>query len=60
MLIEELIEYRVIKRSGNYYKNGEDHIASSTDEALEFFDDLKNQSIVLALKTRLKTAKKDK
>lgn len=60
MLIEELIEYRVLKRSGQYYKNGDDTIAASTDEALEFFEDLKNQSVVLALKTRLKTSKKDK
>ncbi len=60
MLIEELIEYRVIVRNGNYYKNGDDTIASSTDEAIEYFEDLKNQSVVLALTTRLKKSKKDK
>lgn len=60
MLIEEMIEYKVIIRSGNYYKNGDDTIASSTDEVLEYFEDLKNQSVVLALTTRLKKEKKNK
>lgn len=60
MLVEELIEYRILKRNGNYYNNGDDTIASSTDEAIDFFEDLKNQSVVLAMQTRLKKAKKDK
>lgn len=59
MLIEELIEYRILKRSGNYYSNGDDTIATSTDEALEYFEDLKHQSVVLAMITRLKKSKKD-
>lgn len=60
MLIEELLEYKVIKRQGNYYINGEDTIASSTDECIEYFDDIKNQSVKLALETRLKKTKKGK
>lgn len=60
MLIEELLEYRVIKRQGNYYQNGDDTIASSTDECVEYFEDLKNQSVRLALETRLKKTKKVK
>lgn len=59
MLIEELIEYKIVIRSGNYYRNGDDTIASSTDEALEYFEDLKNQSVILAMQTKLKKAKKD-
>lgn len=60
MFVEELIEYRVLIRSGNYYKNGDDTIASSTEEVLQYFEDLKNQSVVLAMGNRLKKAKKDK
>lgn len=58
MFIEDLIEHNVLKRSGNYYMNGEDTIATSTDECIEFFEDIKNQSVKLALETRLKKAKK--
>lgn len=60
MLIEEMLDYRVINRKGNYYMNGEDTIAGSTDECVSWFEDLKNQSIVLALNTKLKKLKKDK
>ena len=60
MFIEELLEYKLITRSGNYYKHGEDTIGSSTEEVIEYFEDIKNQSVILALTTRLKKAKKDK
>lgn len=60
MLIEELLEYRIITKNGTYYKHGEDSIGASTEEALEYFDNLKNQSVVLTMTTRLKKAKKDK
>lgn len=60
MFIEELLDYRVITRQGNYFKNGDDIIANSTNECVEFFEDLKNQSVVLALTTKLKKIKKDK
>lgn len=58
LLVEEMLEYRVITRRGNSFINGEDTIASSTDECVDFIDDVKNQSVVLALGTRLKKAKK--
>jgi hypothetical protein len=58
MLIEELIEYKVLTKAGGYYKNGEDTIAASTEEVVEYFDDLKNQSVRLAMETRLKKNKK--
>lgn len=60
MLIGEMLDYRVINRKGNYYMNGEDTIAGSTDECVSYFEDLKNKSIVLALNTKLKKLKKDK
>ena len=60
MFVEELLEYRLLKKQGNTYIHGEDTIASGSDEAIEFFDSLKNQSVKLALETRLKKLKKDK
>lgn len=58
LLVEELLDYKIITRRGNFFINGDDTIAGSTDECVEFFDDMKNQSTVLALTTRLKKAKK--
>lgn len=58
LLVEELLDYKVITRKGNSFVNGDDIIASSTDECVDFFEDIKNQSTVLALTTRLKKAKK--
>lgn len=58
MFISELIEKHLIKRKGNYYMHGEDTIANSTDECVEYFQDIKNQSVKLTLETRLKKAKK--
>ena len=60
MLLEELVEYRLIAHVGNYYKHGEDTIGASQSEAIEWLEDLKNQSVLLSLGTRLKKAKKDK
>lgn len=58
MFIEELLEYRLINREGNYFKHNDDTIANSTEECVEYFDNPKNQSVKLALETRLKKAKK--
>lgn len=58
MFLEELIEYRIIGRKGNYFTNGDDTIASSTDECVEYLEDVKNQSVVLAMGTKLKKLKK--
>ena len=60
MLIEELLDYKVIMRKGNYFMLGDDTIAGSTDECIAYFEDLKNQSIVLAATNKLKKLKKDK
>lgn len=57
-LVEELLDYKVITRKGNFYMNGEDTIAGSTDECVSYFEDIKNQSTVLALTTKLKKVKK--
>lgn len=58
LFMEELLDYRIISRKGNYFMNGEDTIASSTDECVEYLEDVKNQSVVLAMTTRLKKLKK--
>lgn len=58
MFIQELVEKHILKRKGNYYIHGEDTIANSTDECVEYFNDIKNQSVKLTLETRLKKAKK--
>lgn len=60
IFIEELIEYNLLKRQGNYYIHNEDTIATSTEECIEYFDDIKNQSVKLVLDTRLKKSKKGK
>lgn len=58
--IKELEEYKLIKRSGNYYKHGDDTIANSTDEVVAYFNDIKHQDIKLVLENRLSKAKKGK
>lgn len=59
MFIQELIEKKLIVRSGNYYKHGEDTIANSTEECIEYFNDIKNQSVTLVLTNRLKKLNKE-
>lgn len=60
MFIQELIEKGLLKRKGNYFIHGEDTIASSTEEAVSYFQDIKNQSIKLMLDTKLNKNKKGK
>lgn len=58
MFIYELVERKLLKRTGNYYIHGDDTIANTTNEAIEYFNDVKNQSVKLALETKLKKSKK--
>jgi hypothetical protein len=58
--IKELEEKKLIKRMGNYYKHGDDTIANSTEECVEFFKNPKNQSVKLVLETRLNKLNKGK
>lgn len=58
MLIEELLEKSLLKRKGNYYLHGDDTIANSTEECVDFFDNPKNSSVRLILVNRLKKDKK--
>ena len=58
MVAEELVDYGIINKHGHYYKNGDDTIASSTDELIDYLEDLKNQSVLLAMKNRLDKIKK--
>lgn len=56
--IKDLIEKRLITRKGNYYMHGDDTIANSTEECVEYFKDIKNQSVKLSLQSRLNKLKK--
>jgi len=58
--IKELEEYHLIKRKGNTYMFGEDTIGLSTDQCVEWVNDIKNQPIILKLTTKLEKIKKDK
>ena len=60
MIAEELVDYGIIGKHGVYYRNGDDTIASSTDEVIDYLEDLKNQSVLLAMKSRLDKIKKGK
>lgn len=57
-LILELVEKKLLTRKGNYYLHGDDTIANSTDECVEYFNDIKNQSVKLTLTSRLNKLKK--
>lgn len=52
--ILELLEKGLLKRKGNQYIHGEDTIAVSTEDCVDFFNDVKNQTLKLTLTTRLK------
>lgn len=56
--IQELLEKGLLKRKGNHYLHGEDTIASSTEECVDYFNDVANQSVKLALTTRSSKIKK--
>lgn len=58
MFIYELLERKLLKRTGNYFIHNEDTIANSTDECVQYFNNPKNQSVKLALETKLKKSKK--
>lgn len=57
MIAEELVDYGIIVKHGHYYKNGDDTIGASTEELIDYLEDLKNQSVFLAMKNRLKKKK---
>lgn len=58
-LLEELVEKRVVNKKGAYYYNNEDMIGSSTEEAVAYLMDIKNQQIKIALEKRVKDLRKD-
>lgn len=58
ILIEDFLTAKIIVRNGNYFKNGDDPIGNSTDEVVSYFEDPRNQSVVIALKGKLKELKK--
>jgi len=54
ILIEDLMSIGAITKSGNYYKNGDDPIGNTINEVADYLEDPKNQSILVALKKRVK------
>ena len=58
VLLEDLLEAKVVTRNGNYFKNGDDPIGNSTDEVISYFEDPRNSSVKLALESKLKLGKK--
>lgn len=59
-LLEELIEKRIVTKKGAYFYHNEDMIGSSTDGALDYLEDPKNQAIKLALVKKVKDLRKSK
>lgn len=59
IFIYELVEKKIINRRSNYFIHGDDTIAHSMEECVNYFNDVKNQTVKLTLETRLKKAKKE-
>lgn len=59
-LLQELIEKRIVNKKGAYYYNNEDLMGKSTDDAVSYLMDLKNQSIKIDLEKRVKDLRKNK
>lgn len=55
VLIEDLITANIITRNGNYFKNGDEPIGNSIEEVVSYLEDAKNQTILVALKGKLKS-----
>lgn len=56
--IRELEEFKLLRRTANKYFHGDDLIAHSTEEAVDYFNDIKNQPVKLMLETSLRKKKK--
>jgi hypothetical protein len=59
IFVYELLDKKILTRKGNAVKYGDDTIGNSLNEACEWVIDVKNQSTVLALQTKLKKVKKE-
>lgn len=58
ILLEELLTNKIITKHGNYYKNGDDPIGNSTDEAVSYLEDARNGSVRIALENKLEKLRK--
>ena len=58
VLVADLVEYKIIHKTGNYYTNGDDPIGNSTEEVVAYLNDIKNQSIKIALEAKLESMKR--
>lgn len=52
-LIQELLEKKLLTRRGNHYYHGEDLIGHSTNDCVAYLNDVKNQPVKLALRSKL-------
>lgn len=59
-LLKELVEKRIVTKKGAYYYNNEDLIGGSTEEAVSYLMDIKNQQIKLVLEEKAKKLRKTK
>lgn len=57
IIIEDMIDKQIISRWKTFFKNGDEIIASSMEELVEFFNNPKNSAIVAGLKNRLEKTK---
>lgn len=58
VLVADLVEYKIIHKEGNYFTNGDDPIGNSTEEVVAYLNDIKNQSVKLALESKLDSMKR--
>lgn len=59
ILLEEAVDKGIIKRKGNYYQDGDDFIGNSTEEAVAYLLDSKNQSVMARLESKLRKKNKE-
>lgn len=59
ILLEDLLDAKVVTRNGNYFKNGDDPIGNSTEEVISYLEDPRNSSVKIALQSKLLKVKKD-
>lgn len=58
VFIEDLLDKAIIKKNKSFFMNGDDTIASSTEELVEYLKHPKNSAILASFKGRLETRKK--
>ena len=57
VLVEDCLRYKVLRKNGTNYMWGDEPIGHDLETAVLFLDDLKNQSVLLSIKTKLEANK---